>query len=223
MRVLFTGSLLLCLALSSQAVDRAGLDAKIRDLTVKFEVLQAKPDKRIPAKVLHDAQGMILLDRTKAGFLFAYQGGSGLAMVKNPKTGDWSAPAFVKANEASLGFQGGGQHAFVVILIMNTNATALLTQSVIKFGGEASGTAGNSSAGVEGTASSPERMELVYGDAEGLFGGVALKGGSVDPDPDANVAYYGQFLTTKEILFDNKAKPSQAAIELVDKIRQYSR
>jgi lipid-binding SYLF domain-containing protein len=223
MRVFTTCLLLLGLAVSSRAVDRAGLDAKIRALTVKFEVMQAKPDKRIPAQTLRDAQGIILLDRTKAGFLFAYQGGSGVAMVKKPGSGQWSAPAFLSASEASLGFQGGGQQAFIVILLMNSNAVALLGQPEFKFGGEASGTAGNRNAGTEGAITSDERMELIYADAEGLFGGVAIKGGSLAPDPDANVAYHGQFLTTKEILFDNKAKPSQAAIDLAEQIRKSSR
>ena len=40
-----------------------------------------------PAETLRKAQGIILLDRTKAGFLFAYQGGGGVAMVKDAKQG----------------------------------------------------------------------------------------------------------------------------------------
>ena len=91
--------------------------------------MQAKPDKRIPAENLRKALGIILLDRTKAGFIFAYQGGGGLAMVKDAKSGRWSPPAFLTANEASLGVQIGGQQSFVVILLMNTNATHALTES----------------------------------------------------------------------------------------------
>ena len=73
--------------LPARAVDQADLDKRIRTLTTKFEEMQAKPDKRIPAENLRKAQGIILLDRTKAGFIFAYQGGGGLAMVKDAKSG----------------------------------------------------------------------------------------------------------------------------------------
>ena len=89
-------------------------------------------------------------------------------MVKDAKSGQWSPPAFVSANEASLGLQIGGQQAFVVILLMNTNATHALTESSFDFGGEASGTAGNSSGKAEGTVSSDNQAVVqVYSDCDG--------------------------------------------------------
>jgi lipid-binding SYLF domain-containing protein len=222
MKLLINILLLTGLSIPALAVDKAQLDSGIRKLTAKFEALQAKADKRIPAQNLRKAQGIVLLDRTKAGFLFAYQGGGGVAMVKDPKSGQWSAPAFLKANEASLGFQVGGQQSFVVILLLNTNATRMLTEPTFNFGGEASGTAGTASGGAEGTVSSEEQLMQVYSDSEGLYGGVAVKGGSVSPDTDANVAYYDQALTAKEILFENKAKPGEAATQLAKKIKESS-
>jgi len=135
--------LCLVLALPALALDRSELDYRIRRLTTKFEALQAKPDKCIPAAMLRNAQGIILLDRTKAGFIFAYQGGGGVAIVKDPTTGQWSAPGFLSAREASLGLQIGGQQSFIVILLMNTNTARLLAEPDFRLGGEASGTAGN--------------------------------------------------------------------------------
>jgi SH3 domain-containing YSC84-like protein 1 len=221
MKFLMMSLLLLGVAAPARAIDRSELDKRILKLTEKFEEMQSKPDKRIPAQDLRNAQGIILLDRTKAGFIFAYEGGGGLAMVKDAKTGRWSPPAFVSANEASLGFQIGGQQSFVAILLMNTNATQALTESSVNFGGEASGTAGNSSGKAEGTITSdiPELIK-VYGDAAGLYGGAAIKGGAVSPNSEANVAYYGQALTPKDILFDKKPKPSEAAIALAQKLAQ---
>jgi lipid-binding SYLF domain-containing protein len=64
---------------------------------------------------------------------------------------------------------------------------------------------------------------LVFSDREGLYGGAALKGDALTPDTEADIAYYGQYLTLKEILFDQKVKPSQAATELVGKIEQFSK
>ncbi len=204
-------------------MDKASLDKRIRKLTIKFEQMQQKPDKRIPADMLAKAQGIVLLDRTKAGFLFAFQGGGGLATVKDPATGRWSAPAFLNATEASLGFQIGGQQSFIVVLLMTTNATRVLTGSDFNFGGEARGTAGNASAGVEGTVDSQEPSVLVYDDRAGLFGGVALKGGALSPDPEANLAYYDQAVTMQDILFDGKVKPTEAASELAKKIAEFAR
>src|SRR5712692_58361 len=153
MKTTMLGLILLGFACSTLAIDKAELDNRIRRLTANLDEMQQKPDKSVPAGILRKAQALILLDRTKAGFIFAYQGGGGVAMVKDAKSEKWGPPAFLGANEASLGFQIGGQQAFVVILLVNTNATGLLTERTFEFGGEARRTAGNASAGAEGTVS----------------------------------------------------------------------
>jgi lipid-binding SYLF domain-containing protein len=222
MRVLIALCLVLGCTVSARAIDKPELDKRLGKLRVKLETLQSKSDKRIPAQTLRKAQGIVLLDRTKAGFIFAYQGGGGVAMVKDAKSGKWGAPAFLSANEASLGFQIGGQQSFVVVLLMTTNAVLDVVESNFQFGGEASGTAGNSSGKAEGNLT-PDVPMVVYTDAEGLYGGAAIKGGSVSTDNDANAAYYGQVLTAKDILFDKKGQPSQAAVDLAKKITEYSK
>ena len=203
---LIIGLLLLGFTLTALAGDRADLDYRLRKFAIKFEAMQAKADKRIPADELRKAQGIVMLDRTK-----------------DPQTQQWSPPAFLSAGEASLGFQIGGQQSFIVILLLNTNALQVLTEPTFKFGGEASGTAGNTSGGAESTISSVEQPVLAYSDTAGLYGGAAIKGGAISPDTDADLAYYAQPLTAKEILFDNKVKPTEAAAELAQKITQYSK
>jgi lipid-binding SYLF domain-containing protein len=208
--------IVICLSLSALAKDKAELDAVIRKLTAKFEGMQAKPDKAIPPEMLRQAQGIVLLDRTKAGFLFAFQGGGGLAVVRDA-TGAWSAPAFLTANEASLGVQIGGQQSFVVILLMTTNATRLLTHGDIEFGGQASGTAGRNTTGVEGSVKTTPQV-LVYDDTKGLYGGAVIKGGAISNDEDANNLYYDQYAPIEAILFNNRFKPSGPAVALCQKI-----
>ena len=208
---------------STLASNKADLDNRIRKLTSRFEALQAKPDKAIPAATLRQAQGIILLDRVKAGFIFAFQGGGGVALLKDPKTEKWSPAAFLSATEASLGFQIGGQQTFVVILLMNTNAARMLTDSDIELGGEARGTAGSTSSGVEGKLATTERSVIVYDDRNGLYGGAAIKGGSLSPDEKANQVYYEQHVGLHDILFDKKVAQSETAAALVEKIIQHSK
>ena len=219
MKKLFISLFALVLVLSAGAADRSELDNRIRKLTAKFEALQDNADKRIPAATLRQARGIILLDRTKAGFIFAFQGGGGVALVKDAKSDQWSPAAFLTATEASLGFQIGGQKSFMVILLMNTNATRFLTDAEINFAGEARGTAGSSSAGAEGSISA-QRPVLVYDDRHGLYGGASLKGGAISPNDDANTAYYGQYAPVKAILFEKKFKPTEVTTELVAKINK---
>ena len=214
---------LLSCVLSASAVEKTELDNRIRTLTARFEALQRQPDKMVPADTLRKAQGIILLERTKAGFLFAYQGGGGVALTRDPKTAKWSPAAFLSANEASLGFQIGGEQNFYVILLMTTNATRLLTEPTFDVGGEARGTAGDANTGVEVKVSSTEQPVLVYDERKGLFGGAAIKGGAIAPDDEANRVYYGQFVTMRDILFDKKVKPTDAATDLAAKISEHSK
>ena len=88
MKTLTVGLLVLGFVSSTFAVDKVALDNRIRTLTGKFEELQSKPDKCVPAETLRKAQGILLLDRTKAGLVFGYHGGGGVAMVKDAK-GKW--------------------------------------------------------------------------------------------------------------------------------------
>ncbi|MBI2924295.1 MAG: lipid-binding SYLF domain-containing protein [Verrucomicrobia bacterium] len=222
MKVLLLGLFVVSFASAALALDKAELDRRIHKLCLRFAQMQQKPDKRIRAQTLQAAKAIILLDRTKAGFIFAYQGGSGLAMVKDKKSGQWGPAAFLKADEASLGFQVGGQQSFIVILLMDPNGTRLLSDPTFEFGGEARGTAGGSSAGVEGTIASAEKSVLVYDDRKGFYGGAAIKGGAVSPDEEANLAYYEQPLTMRQILFGNKVRPTEATAELGKRILEQS-
>jgi lipid-binding SYLF domain-containing protein len=223
MKTLTLGLILLGFATSAFALDKAALNHRIRKLTVKFESMQANPEKRVPAEKLRQAKGIILLDRTKAGFIFAYQGGSGVALVKDPKTEKWSPAAFVSANEASLGFQIGGEQTFYVILLMHTNAVHMLTDAKIDFAGEARGTAGDVSAGEQSQISLNENPVLVYANRAGLYGGAAIKGGAITADDEANRTYYDAYVTMQDILFDNKVKATDTETELATKLTEYSK
>jgi lipid-binding SYLF domain-containing protein len=222
MKTIMLGLLLLGFAGSVLAVDRAELDDRVRALTSKFEVLQAQPDKRAPADILAKAQGIILLDTTKAGFMFAFQAGGGVAMVKD-KWGNWSPVAFLNKKEGSFGFQAGGQRSFVVILLMNTNATSRLLKPGFEFGGEAQGTAGNDSGKAEGRFVSPLQSVVIFSDHDGFYGGVSLKSGQLTPAEDDNQIYYGQSVTMNDILFGKKLEQTPAAASLAEKIKNYSK
>jgi lipid-binding SYLF domain-containing protein len=212
--------MLLCVATTAFALDPAQLDNRVRSLTERFEEFQHS-GKAIPANILSQAQGIVLLDRTKAGFLFAYQGGGGIATVKDPATGKWSPVAFLDANQASLGFQIGGEQTFYAILLMTTNAAQMLTNPSIDLGGEARGTAGNATSGVQ-TTTPLSASVLVYDDRQGLYAGAALKAGALTPDDQANQAYYGQYVTMGDILFGHKVQRTEAANILAHQIHAYS-
>jgi lipid-binding SYLF domain-containing protein len=222
-RFLIAAVLVLGLAGVALAIDKNQLDTRIQKLMQRLETMQEKPDKAIPADKLKQAKGIIIMDRTKAGFIFAYMGGKGVALVRNGKTGKWGPAGFVEASEASLGAQIGGQSSLYVILMMTTNSIRMVRDSNFEFGGEASGTAGDASSGVKGTSNSTDAVVLVYDDSRGLFGGAAIKGDSINPDSDANLAYYGESYTMKQIISGEKVKTTPVVDELIKKLDGYSK
>jgi SH3 domain-containing YSC84-like protein 1 len=218
MKTILLGLFLLSFAGSALALEPLELDNRIKMLTAKLEAMQHKPDKRIPPELLKKAQAIVLLDRTKGGFIFGYQGGGGLAMAKDPATGKWSPAAFMNANEASLGFQIGGEQGFYAVLLMTTNATRILMNGNMDFGGEARGTAGDVAGDVEATTS----PIFVYADRKGLYGGAVVKGGTIAADDKADQIYYGTPVTMNEILFAHKVQPGEPASYLIQRLNAFS-
>jgi lipid-binding SYLF domain-containing protein len=217
------GLILLGFAGSALAVDSADLDLRLRNLTGLFEDMQVKPDRSIPPEVLRSAKGIVMIDLAKAGFGFAYQHGAGVALVRDPDTGKWSPPAFVEANEASVGFQAGGEQDFYVIVLMTTNATHALTQANFAFGGEAHGTAGYSSDGAQSKTSPVEKDAQIYSDRNGLFAGADVKFGGLTPDDNANTVYYERSVTMEDILFQHEVKSTEPGAGLAQALTDHAK
>ena len=223
MRKLMFGVFMLGLASQALAIEKTDLDYRIRLLTTKFQEMQAKPETAIPPEILQKAKGIVLMDRTKAGFLFAFQGGGGVALAREEDTGAWSAPAFVGASEVSLGFQAGGEQGFYVFVMLNTNALRMLTVPNYEYGSEARGTAGDASGGPETKTGTIVRDLLIFSDRRGLFGGADVSAGAIQPDTKANFIYYGRPLSTADILFGNSVEATEPANSLIHALDDQSK
>jgi lipid-binding SYLF domain-containing protein len=210
--ILFMG-----LAATAFAQTKSELDDRVRKLMAQFDSLQANPEARIPADKLKKAMGVIVMDQTKGGFIVGYEQGFGVAMVKNKD--EWSPFSFMSSHEGSFGAQIGGKSTFRVILLMNEAARDRLTNPKVDFGGEAAGTGGDTSGGV-GDSFTDKNPVLVFGESKGLYGGATINGGSVASNDKANETYYGQYYSTKDILFEKKVKTSETATEFAKKLNQ---
>lgn len=223
MKTLTLGLMIMGIAGSALALDTGQLDTRIQNLTGLFEAMQDKADVAVPAEVLHDAKGIVLIDVTKAGLGFAYQHGVGVALVKDPVTDKWSAPGFIEANTASVGPQAGGEQAFVVVVLTTTNSAQALTQPNFAPGGEAGATAGYSSGSVQGSAAPVAKDAKFYSDRNGFFGGAAMKFGGISPDDNANTIYYGKSVTMADVLFNHQVTRTSAGDQLTQAIKDHSK
>jgi len=211
---------LLCVGLSY-----AGESAAMR-LKSSAEVLteiMATPDKGIPEDLLENSECIVIVPgMKKAAFIVGGNYGRGFLLCRGPSGSGWSAPAGVKVEGGSVGFQIGGSETDVIMLVMNKKGAEKLLSSKFTLGADASVAAGP--VGRASSAKTDLKMHaeiLSYSRARGVFAGIALDGATLRPDDDSNVELYPTKPTNKEIVM-GKTKAPAAASQLIAELNRYS-
>jgi SH3 domain-containing YSC84-like protein 1 len=173
--------------------------------------LTAAPDKDIPVSLITKAKCIVVVPSLKSGaFIVGADYGRGFASCR---TGSgWSAPAGVKVEGGSFGFQIGGKETEVVMLVMNDKGMARLLTNKFTLGGDASVAAGP--VGRSATAKTDAALTaeiLSYSRARGVFAGVSLAGATLREDDSANKDMYGKELKNAEVLKGGVAAPPSAS------------
>lgn len=200
--------------------DPAKLDEKILKAAERLTSMQSNPAKKIPASLLTEARGIIILHKAKAGIGIGVEAGSGVALVRDPRTRQWSAPAFISSAEGSYGFQFGAQESDIILLLMNEAGLKPLQGANFNIGVDVEAVAGPEDKGAAIDSSSIQAPILVYSDAGGLFAGAAFKGGGILPAKKNNEIYYQTDLP--QILFERRVQPTGSGQTLIQTIDRFS-
>jgi lipid-binding SYLF domain-containing protein len=186
------------------------------------EIMQT-PDKGIPQDLFGKAACVIVIPNLKkGGFIVGAKYGRGFISCRKPSGVGWSAPGALKAEGGSFGFLIGGAETDVVMLVMNRGGADKLLSSQFTLGGDAGVAAGP--VGRESSAQTDAKMSaqiLSYSRSRGVFGGLALTGGTLRQDDDADQELYGSAKTNKEIVMGNTRVPA-AAKSFVAALNRYS-
>jgi lipid-binding SYLF domain-containing protein len=204
----------------AEGKDRTKLDVEIRQSGDLLDLLQSDPNKAIPAQVLAKAEGIVIMREYKAGFVFGVKGGGGVALIRDPKTGSWTPPAFVNSGEGSFGWQIGGEKTDTVMLLMDQAGMGVLEGGGLKVGVDVSASAGPVSGGGQANFDNIKEPVLVYATSKGLFAGASIQGGGVAAAKKDNLFYYG--MSMRDVHLSGRAKMSAAGQGLVDKINRYA-
>jgi lipid-binding SYLF domain-containing protein len=196
---------------------------RLNAATQVFSEIMAVPDKGIPQELLDRAQCIVVVPGLKKGaFIVGAQYGKGyFSCRKGTRTG-WTAPASVRVEGGSFGFQIGGSETDVVALIMNQRGEDHLLSSQFTLGGDASVAAGPVGRTAAATTDATMGAEILsWSRARGVFAGLALQGATMREDMDDNQALYGRRLTNRDIIQGNVAVPP-AAHEFIQTLTKYS-
>lgn len=197
---------------------------RLKDTAAVFSEIMATPDKGIPEELIGKARCIVIIPGMKSGaFVVGGKFGRGYAMCRKSSGVGWGAPAAVRAEGGSFGFQIGGQSTDVVLLMMNERGMQHLLKSKFTLGADASIAAGP--VGRETSADTDASMHaeiLSWSRSRGVFAGVSLQGATLRNDDEGNHELYGKDVTSKEILSSDMTPPAEAQ-DLIAALDRHSR
>lgn len=161
---------------------------------------------------MKDARGILIVPQfIKGAFFIGGSGGSGVLVIRDEKTNEWSYPAFFTLGGASFGLQFGGQASEVVLLVMTQKGIDSLMSTTLKLGADASVAVGPIGRGVEGSTAPNLSADLLsFSKAKGLFAGISLEGAVVAARDALNTGYYKTPTKTIDILVRRSVSNPQA-------------
>src|SRR5580658_6197411 len=169
-------------------------------------------DKGIPQDLLDKARCVVVVPgMKKAGFIFGAKFGRGFAACRREGGSGWSAPAAMRVEGGSVGFQIGASDTDIVLLVMNDGGMRHVLSDKFTLGGEATVAAGP--VGRDASAQTDLLMNaemLSYSRSHGLFAGISLEGATLRPDGETNHVLYGHDSTNREILTGDFKTPAAA-------------
>jgi lipid-binding SYLF domain-containing protein len=127
---------------------------------------------------------------TKAAFIVGGEHGSGVMSCRHGNT--WGPPVFMEMTKGSAGLQAGVSSTDLVLVVMNQRGAEKLLNNKVTLGADASIAAGPvGRAASAGTDAQLSAEILSYSRSKGLFAGINLSGGSLNPDQSKNERAYG--------------------------------
>jgi len=196
---------------------------RLNEAATVFSEVMATPDKGIPQELLENAHCIVIVPGLKtAAFVFGGKYGKGYLSCRKPSGSGWSAPATVRIEGGSVGFQIGGSETDLIMLVMNSRGVDKLLSSKFTLGAEGSVAAGP--VGRTTTAQTDAQMHaeiLSWSRSQGLFAGLALEGATLRQDLDDNAALYGKRLENRQIVTQGVGTP-RAAAKLIAELNHYS-
>jgi len=165
---------------------------------VTFDTFMKDKDQAWLQENLNQAKGLIIIPSLlKAGFFIGGSGGSGVLIVKDDKTGQWSQPAFYTLGSGTFGLQIGAEAAEVIMMVRTQKAVDALFTSSFKLGGDTSVAVGPVGTGVK---SNIVADILSFTRTKGAYAGVSLEGSVIKTKDKWNEAYYGKAVSPADII-----------------------
>ncbi len=197
---------------------------RLKAATDVFTEVMSTPDKGIPQDLLDRANCVVIVPAMKSGgFIVGAKYGKGFVECRRSGGTGWGAPAAVRIEGGSVGFQIGGQATDLILLVMNQHGINDLLRDKFTLGGDASVAAGPVGRDASAQTGAGLKAEILsWSRSRGAFAGVSLQGATLRQDLDDNRELYGSKVTNSEILLHHAEHPPAAASGLIAALNKYS-
>jgi lipid-binding SYLF domain-containing protein len=205
------------LAIGNEPAHRLGEAAAV------FSEIMAAPDKGIPQDLLEKAYCIVIVPSVKTGaFIVGAKYGKGYLSCRSGTGHGWSAPAAIRIEGGSVGFQIGASETDLIMLVKSERGADKLLQSKFTLGAEASVAAGPVGRTVTAQTDAQMHAEILsWSRSQGVFAGIALEGATLREDLDDNAVLYGTKLENRYIVTSGTPPPESAA-PLMNLLNVYS-
>ena len=215
-----TAALVLMLAPALRAEQAS---ERLQEAAIVLEEIMSAGDQRIPADLLERAHCVVIVPGVKKLALgIGGKYGRGFTTCRAVDHKGWGAPAAVRMEGGSVGWQIGGSESDIILLVMTETGARRLSQSKFTLDANAGVAAGP--VGRTAQASTDARLTagiLSYSRSRGLFAGLSIGGATLRNDLQENKELYGKEITGKELM-TGTVPPPESAQRLIAALTKYS-
>lgn len=170
---------------------------------------------------LDNARGVLIFPEVlKGGHIFGASGGTGVLLVRDDKTGEWSQPAFYTIGSVTSDRKIGGEPSQLVMLVMTQKAIDSLLSTSSKLGEETSVALGPVGIGFKASPDIPNVTGdfIAFTKTRGYYGGLNLEGPIVAVRDALNETYYAEDVRPADIVEKRAVRNTQSA-ELLETVK----
>jgi lipid-binding SYLF domain-containing protein len=219
--VLFAAAVLVLACAAPGFAQHVEVD-RVQDAVDVFHAITTVPEFKVPAALMKKAYGIAVIPRVqRVSFIVGIQRGRGVLVARTDS--GWSRPLFISLTGGSVGWQAGVQSADIVLFFRSRDSVEQVLRGGSTLGVTASIAAGSMGREASAVTDSELQAEVYsYSRTRGIFVGLAIQGGALNVDFDANAAYYGKDISRPEQVFQGAGLPEPAtAAKLSREIASY--
>ncbi len=185
---------------AAQADDEADFKGLLSEATSHLEGFSSHSQAEAIINLTGAAKSVIIIpDEIAASLIVGYKRGTGAMFRRHGN--DWSDPVFLTFSKYSVGFQAGGTHNEVIVLVLTDSIADGLVDGVSNVGGSGGFALGSLGMGSSGGGSVGGGLEMFsISTRAGLQLGGSIENTQVSPAEDFNRTAWGVGYDMKSIL-----------------------